>query len=248
MVLSSPVPPHSDDLLLHRVLHRVAVANIAAACRMRDSDEYFPLAIRNDSALKAGRIEFGSIGGGAVITPAGASVIQSLGTASFEPHDDGISYDARITLSSADESALADLLDAVIQTVKQWCALKTGQLIELHLRREMREEFVDDKPPLISLRELGTIDSRPIGWRLGTPRISSRGPGGVTTTPFYVCHELVFNEPRVLARMIGDLDGRVKRITPEELATTKGGTQEGRTRDGHVLFSNVFSHRLIESF
>ena len=45
-----------------------------------------------------------------------------------------------------------------------------------------------------------------------------------------------------------DIGGHFKGYKDDELATTNGGRNEGRTSDGHVLFSNVFTSEGVHPF
>ena len=225
--------------------HRIALSNIATPCHVVGSSDTFVLAIQNDSARQAGRIEYGGIGGGALISNAGIEALSQLGTMTFEPHDDGVRFDARITFGAETPEKLSRLRISLLRTLLGWARTGASDLIELDITREHIEELVDDKPGILTMTQLTSTRTRLVGWKCGTMRRSRRGADGVFTTPLYLCHEVVFEDPRVLEVLLTDPLERVRRVSPEELATTNHGTKEGRTWDGHALFTNVFDPKFI---
>ena len=248
MVLSSALPsatpPHTSPIATAR--HRIAVANIATPCRVVGSNNPFVMAIQNDNARKAGRIEFGAVGGGALVSIKGMQALSNVCPVTFEPHDDGERFDARMTFETESPEAAESLVAAFTRMFLTWARIKATDLIELDMNRENVEELVNDAPGILTLQQLTSIQTRLVGWKKGTRRLSQRGAGGVFTTPLYLCHEVLFEDPDVLDALMRDPLGRIKIVTPTELATTNGGQQEGRTRDGHVLFSNVFNPKFIQ--
>ncbi len=238
-------PPRHPPLTPHITAHRIAVSNIAVCFRVTNDPVPFTLAILNDNARRRGSTEFGAIGGGALITPLGMLALQTVAPIDFELHDDGVQHDARMTLRSEGIETRRVL---ALRTLIQWARLKKHQFIELDITRELEEELVDDAPAIISRTDLMSIHSRLIGWKLGTKRQSSRGEPGVTTTPLYFCHELVFEDARVFAKLLSDPQGRVRWIDSDEIRTTRTGKSEGVTRHGYTLFSNVFAPETVRPF
>ena len=229
----------------HLFPHRIAVSNIATPCRIAGNANTFVLAIQNDSARQAGRIEYGGIGGGALVSTEGTETLSPFGAMGFELHDDEVRFDARITFGAETPEALSRLRITLLRVLLGWARTDASDLIELQITRELVEELVDDKPGILTMDQLASIRTRLVGWKCGTMRQSRRGSDGVFTTPLYLCHEVMFEDPSVLETLLADPLGRVRRISPEELVTTNGGRQEGRTHDGHVLFSNVFDPMCI---
>jgi hypothetical protein len=225
--------------------HRIAVSNVAVSCYITRHGTPMTLAIMNDNARRNGRLQFGAIGGGALITPLGMEALQAVAPISFEPHDDGVQFDARMTLRS---EGIEQRSRRALEMLIGWARTGKRDHIELDITRELVEELHEDGPSILTLHDVMSIQSRLIGWKLGTPRQSSRGEPGVTTTPLYFCHQLIFEDARVFARMLGDMEGRVRRINDAELATTLGGTREGSAEDGHALFSNVFDKSNVHPF
>ncbi len=236
MVFPSEIPPQPPTTFSHRV----AVANIATPCFLIGHPDPFVLSIMNDGARKAGRIEFGAIGGGALITQAGCEELRTIAPTAFEVHDDGVQLDARMTFQVPSEDQIPQILNAFLRAVLEWARDSDSRKIELDITREFIEELVDDDPAILSMAQLASIRTRLIGWKYGTIRQSNRGGLRVLTTPMYLCHEVVFEDEGVLNALLRDPFGRVKRVSLEELATTNGGRCEGRTKDGHVLFTNLF--------
>lgn len=234
----------TDSFATRHFRHRIAVANIAT--QWQPQRHAYPFAIQNDNARKRGAVAYGAVGGGAIITPAGMIELHTLGDIRFEEHIPPIGYDARMILSARTPAALARLRIRVLQTVLTWARTGDKAKLELNIERELREELVEDTPGIITEADLATIQHQLIGWKCGTVRSSSRGPEGIDTTPFYLCHALRFEEVGPLNRITRrDPLQRVRIIEPEELRTTANGRREGRTADGHVLFSNVFPHELV---
>ncbi len=232
-----------------RYYHRIAVANIATTCYCEGIRGPFALAIENDNARKAGGPkQFGAIGGGATVSQEGADILAALGPVVFERHDDNVQIDARMTFGADTERDLQTLRTTFLRTMLEWARTASSSLIELDPKREFREELVVDRQSIITERQLATIRTRLSGWKCGVERQSSRGSGGILTTPAYLCHEVHFEDPAVLAALLNEPLRRVRMVSAGELKTTNSGSTEGRTHDGFVLFANVFAPEVIRSF
>lgn len=201
----------------------------------------------NDNARKTGRIEYGAIGGGALVSAEGMEALSTFSLATFEPHDDGVRFDARMTFGADTREATDALHASLMDTFLGWARTGATRLIELDITREFVEELVDDAPGILTMAQLTSIRTNLVGWHRGIERQSKRGTNGIFTTPLHLCHEVVFEDPNILKALLADPLGRVRCISPAELATTNGGRQEGQTHDGHVLFSSVFDPMVIQA-
>lgn len=241
--------PPGTILREYRYYHRIAVANIATTYYCEGIHGPFALAIENDNARKAGRPKkFGAIGGGALVSKEGADILDALGPVVFERHDDNVRIDARMTFGANTEMDLQTLRTTFLRTMLEWARAASSDLIELDLTREFEEELVTDHPGIITGKQLATIRTRLAGWKCGVELLSSRGPRKTLTTPAYLCHEVHFEDPAVLAALLNDPLHRVRMVSAEELKTTNSGSTEGRTHDDFVLFANVFVPEVIRSF
>lgn len=240
--------------------HRIAVANIATSWVIEETGERLMLVIQNDSASKRHRIEFGAVGGCALITSTGMALVNSKLMpvtdftnkhlpATFEPHENGVENDARITVAAEDSDTLAFGRISVLKAILSWAENKDSRLLECDLWRELVEELVEDAPPILTLEEVGELESTLIGWKAGAQRQSTRGLKGVWTTPLYLCHEVKLPK-RTLDKLLSDPLGRIRVVSDAEIATTKGGTREGVCSGpgNFPLFANVFPRELVKRF
>jgi hypothetical protein len=241
-----PLPhPSVHNQRPSHICHRITVANIVTVFAYGHHN--LTLAIQNDSAQKRGITAFGAIGGGAIIHDCGMKELQKLGDVRFEEHIPPIGYDARMTLHTTSEGNLARLRIAILKKMLSWAKQGNAVMIELDVSRELQEELVDENP-VLSASEVTSLQTRLIGWKLGTRRRSSRGPNGVITAPLYLCHRARIEDADVFEKLMNDETGRVIVINGDELVTTRKGTREGKTRNDAPLYSNVFPSDLVHLF
>lgn len=254
MTLLSLSTQHSLETFTYR--HRLTFANIVSQVIIGKTQLSGALAIVNDNAKRTGKIQFGGIGGGARISAKGRELLladTATQRASAMKYDDlefgedvDGDVDARMTVLATNEDELAMRKHFLFGAVLRFAAWKANDLLETTLDRELREELVDDLPSILTERQLAELKSELIGYHVGPDRQSTRGGGGgLMTTPVALCHRLTFPTLDAFCALLNDPLRRVRHLSSDEVATTKGGTTEGRTRDGHPIFTNVFDPFVI---
>ena len=220
---------------------RVSIANLAIAVRQQGRHglslqrRYF--GILNPKKLEKGERQYQALGGAAMLTEVGKSVLEEVtGATNFELDKETGFYDARFQIDESD-------LDCVFQSFSRKDDIYGyEQDRTLDIMHELTGKAFPGHPSLLAADEAVSIEiayMTAVIQRQSAPAAdtSARGASAdVPTRRLFRFYDLVMPESLMGKFFSSPV---VRELTYEELKSTKGGSCAGRTSDGFVIQNNL---------
>lgn len=217
---------------------RVSVGELAPIVFIEETGEKCFLVVLNSGARKKGRDLLQPFGGAVKLTAAGcAYFVEKFGVLpdSFHEKDD-----ARFEI---DEEHLEEVM-SIFENFKEHTDLITVDVTR-ELIEELSEPELEGIPPILSAKEASQIGVKYLG--------SSRQPVSDSSDPSPLAkaeapsRRLFFIFSMTVSRVLFEKITKspaVRVLTPEEVASTKGGLCKGQTADGKAIANNVYDYGL----
>lgn len=208
---------------------RISAGNLAVRVRVDETNEAYFFGLLNKKAfLEKGRFLITALGGAAEMTPLGKKLLESRYGAEFQE-----GMDARFVI---DESHLEDVL-RIFES-------RDSSLYETDATREVREELATKELPILDSPVLSEKEMTQVKVvYVKTARQQSSGATGTSAREGEIPTRRIFNlfeivVPKAIFEKIAACPA-VKILTPQEIATTRGGASKGRAADGAELGDNL---------
>lgn len=217
---------------------RVSIGNLAWYTRVRGTLKQYQFGILNPEKMLVGSRQYAALGGGAMLTEAGKSMLEdSFGASDFELDPHTGFYDARFRLDERDVEPVFNLFGDLL-AMKQYEQDPTLDIMAELTGKEFPrwyEHILDDvKADMVQVAHVRNVRQKPSA--LGTDT-SERALGvAMPTRRLFRIYELVMSEDIFKFRS----SRAVRFLTEAELRTTGGGSKAGVTDGGHVIQNNLF--------
>ncbi len=214
---------------------RVSIANLAWRIRNLHTSEFATFGILNSDKLKQGKRQYVALGGGAMLTDAGKTVLETAYQASdFELDKDTGFFDARFI---TDESQVETIFDLFKRP-----SLELEQDPTLDILHELSvKQFLGHKDTLRKLVRKAVNPTFLQSVRQGVPEVgkdtSGRALADIPTRRLFRIFELWMAGSTFEKFKSSQM---VRLLTDDELRTTDGGRTVGRTSDGVPIQNNLF--------
>lgn len=214
---------------------RASIANLAWFARVHGTAIRHPFGILNQKKFREGKRQYCALGGGAMLTEEGKRLLEEQVAASdfeLDPHT-GF-FDARFQIDASHLESVFEHFESGLNAIYE-------QNPTLDIRAEItgaepghESIFTADEMKMIRVVPFGNIRQKQA--EVGTDT-SARASVDMPTRRLFRIFELVM--PNELFEKL-QLSWAVRFFSDEELRTTDGGSQAGRTNDGFLIQNNLF--------
>ncbi|MFZ2167319.1 MAG: hypothetical protein WAV50_00445 [Minisyncoccia bacterium] len=218
---------------------RVSIGNLAWYTRVRGTLKQYQFGILNPEKMLVGSRQYQALGGGAMLTEAGKSMLEdSFGASDFELDPHTGCYDARFRLDERDVEPVFKLFSDTV-LMKLYERNPVMDIIAELTGKEFAVEYghilPGDRADLVQTAFVRTVRQEPSV--LGADTSERALAVEMPTRRLFRIYELIMSD--AIFAMLRSSPA-VRFLTEKELKTTDGGSKAGVTDDGHVIRNNLF--------